>query len=59
MTRFLVLAWCVGPLGWLSGHSGVQAYKLSESPINITNSQDPTVAQEAGSQFMRIRTITV
>ncbi|CAE7451379.1 pol [Symbiodinium sp. CCMP2456] len=46
VTRFLVLAWWVWPLGWLSGHSGVQAYKLSESPINITNSQDPTVAQK-------------
>ena len=52
VSRFLVIAWVVGPLGWLSGRPGVQSYKLSEtpiiSPINLTNSDDPTVAEKAG-----------
>ncbi|CAE7886089.1 unnamed protein product [Symbiodinium microadriaticum] len=50
VSRFLVIAWVVGPLGWLSGRPGVQSYKLSEtpiiSPINLTNSDDPTVAEK-------------
>ena len=48
MSRFLVIAWVVGPLGWLSGCPGVQSYKLSETPINLTNSDNPTDAEKAG-----------
>ncbi|CAE7899170.1 hypothetical protein AK812_SmicGene17375 [Symbiodinium microadriaticum] len=39
VSRFLVIAWVVGPLGPLSGCPGVQSYKLSETPINLTNSE--------------------
>ena len=48
VSRFLVIAWVVGPLGPLSGCPGVQSYKLSETPINLTNSEDPSVVEEAG-----------
>ncbi|CAE7868826.1 unnamed protein product, partial [Symbiodinium necroappetens] len=46
VSRFLVIAWVVGPLGWLSGCPGVQSYKLSETPINLTNSDNPTDAEK-------------
>ncbi|CAE7301276.1 unnamed protein product [Symbiodinium sp. CCMP2592] len=46
VSHLLVITWLAGPLGWLSGRPGVQAYKLFEPPINITNSKDPTVARE-------------
>ncbi|CAE7320390.1 unnamed protein product [Symbiodinium sp. CCMP2592] len=46
VSRFLVITWLVGPLGWLAGGPCVQAYKLAETPINITNSNDSTVVRE-------------
>ena len=47
VSRFLVITWLAGPLGWLAGGPCVQAYKLAETPINITNSNDSTVVREA------------
>jgi len=46
VSRFLVITWLAGPLGWLAGGPCVQAYKLAETPINITNSNDSTVVRE-------------
>ena len=50
-----MISWVVGPLVWLAGCPGVQSYKLSETPINLTNSNDPTVAAKAGSAVAVVR----
>ncbi|CAE7801647.1 unnamed protein product, partial [Symbiodinium sp. CCMP2456] len=41
VSRFLVIAL----VGWPYG-AGVQSYKLTDSPVNLTSSNDPTVAQK-------------
>ena len=47
VSRFLVISWLAGPFGWFSQPPGVQAYKLAETPINITDSTNATVVREA------------
>ncbi|CAE7367409.1 unnamed protein product [Symbiodinium sp. CCMP2592] len=44
--HFLVISCLLGPLGWLSQPPGVQAYKITEPPISITDSKDPTPARK-------------
>ncbi|CAE7327735.1 unnamed protein product [Symbiodinium microadriaticum] len=46
VSRFLVISWLAGPFGWFSQPPGVQAYKLAETPINITDSTNATVVRE-------------